>query len=212
MKLAQRIYCIEGHWDYGNREVEPSVEPMLNQIRNMGLWDYARRNCATLQELEYFLNNEWWHRCRKGSILYFATHGSPGAVSLSDEHFMTLDQLGAELEEGGCEGCLVHFSGCEVMATTGARLREFMDRTGAIGVSGYKTDVGWAGALESNGRRRRVPGAPALALELMFFSTIRTEGIQLADGRSSPRLEPIAKDLQRRFQDCKFELKLRGSM
>ena len=28
MTLDKRIYCIEGVFDYGNREVEPSVEPL----------------------------------------------------------------------------------------------------------------------------------------------------------------------------------------
>ncbi len=43
MKLEQRIYCIEGVWDYGGREVEPSVEPLLEMLRRQGQWDYIRR-------------------------------------------------------------------------------------------------------------------------------------------------------------------------
>ncbi len=80
MKLEQRIYCVEGIWDWGNREVEPSVEPMLQQMRNMGLWPYVRRDCATEQELEFYLKTEWW-RCKLGSCLYLAAgedHGPEG--------------------------------------------------------------------------------------------------------------------------------------
>ena len=48
MKFEQRIYCIEGVWDYGAREVEPSVEPLLDMLRRQGFWAYVRRDCATI--------------------------------------------------------------------------------------------------------------------------------------------------------------------
>ena len=203
VKKAKRIYCIEGHWDYGNREVEPSVQPMLEQMRNMGLWDYARRDCATMEELKYFLRQEW-HRCNYGSILYFATHGAPGEVWLSDDHVVALEQLGAELE-GQCSDCLVHFGGCHVMAAGEAQLDAFMEKTGAMGVLGYKVEAGWTSALDGGGSRQPVPGAPALALELLFFSTIHTEGIQLTDGRQFRKLRKLAANLQSRFEDCEFD-------
>ena len=44
MKLEKRIYCIEGHWDYGRREIEPSVEPMLKLLA-------TRASGATLAEI-----------------------------------------------------------------------------------------------------------------------------------------------------------------
>ena len=93
MKLERRIYCIEGHWDYGNREVEPSVEPILEQMRNLDMWPYARRDCATIEALDYFAYWEW-PRCKLGSILYLATHGASGTVWLSQDHPVTLEQLG----------------------------------------------------------------------------------------------------------------------
>lgn len=208
MRNVERIYCIEGHWDYGNREVEPSVEPMLAQMRCMGVWDYARRDCATMEELRYFLDAEWW-RCKRGSVLYFATHGAPAEISLSSEHVVTVEQLATYLEDG-CDDCLIHFGGCKVMATEERRLRAFMEKTGAMGVSGYTVETGWTSALDSNGRQQPpVPGAPALALELLFLSTIRTEGISLKDGRQFGRLRRIAADLQDRFEDCGFELMTR---
>lgn len=205
MKKKRRIYCIEGHWDYGNRTVEPSVQPMLEQMHNLDLWPYARRDCVTIEELRYYLNNEWTTRCDYGSILYFATHGAPGEVSLSDEQVVTLEQLGAMLE-GCCDDCLIHFGGCHVMEADEARLRAFLKRTRAMGVSGYAEEGGWTSALEGSGNRPPTPGAPALALELLFFSTIRTLGITLQDGKQFRRLRRVAEDLQGRFEDCKFEL------
>ena len=68
MRLERRIYCIEGHWDYGKRTAEPSVEPMLKLLSDMGEWDYARRDCATKEEMKYWIEHEWC-RCKHGSIL-----------------------------------------------------------------------------------------------------------------------------------------------
>ena len=209
MKKEQRIYCVEGHWDYGNQDVEPSVEPMLEQMRNLGIWEYARRDCATMEELKYFLYREW-DRCKHGSILYFASHGAPGEVCLSSEHTVTLEQLATYLEDN-CDDCLVHFGGCKVMAAEERRLQMFMEKTGAMGVSGYEVEAGWTSALDSNERRQSpLPGAPALALELLYFSTIRTEGISLKDGRQFRKLHRLASDLHDRFEDCQFKLVTRA--
>ena len=74
MRKAQRIYCIEGHHDWGNRAIEPTVEPMLQLLRSTGYWeDYVHRKCATANECYFYLEREW-NRCRDGSILYFASH------------------------------------------------------------------------------------------------------------------------------------------
>ena len=205
MKKGLRIYCIEGHWDYGNRTAEPSVEPMLKLLQGMDLWDYARRDCATVDELVYFLDMEW-SRCDFGSILYVATHGEPGVVSLSGEHHVTVEQLAVHLEDM-CGSCLVHFGGCKVMAAPESRLRHFMDQTGAMGVSGYTVESGWTSVVDSNGRTRPpVPGAPALALELLLFSTLSTESIDLTDGKQFRRLRRVADDLENRFPDCGFQM------
>ena len=176
MRTKLRIYCVEGHWDYGKREIEPSVEPMLQLLRSLDLWPYARRDCATVEEMKFFLKAEW-ARCDYGSILYFATHGRPGEVYLSDDHAVTLGQLAVYLD-GQCEDCLIDFGGCRVMEASEQALRDFVSKTSAMGVSGYTAEAGWTSALDTNGRPGPpTPGAPALALELLLFSTIRTQGI-----------------------------------
>ncbi len=201
MKLERRIYCIEGHWDDGDGNVEPSVEPMLQQMRNMDLWPYARRDCATVQELQFFLDKEWYRRCREGSILYLATHGWNGGISLSEGQDVTLEQLALFLGADGAQGCLVHFSGCRVMNAEERRLQDFMASTNAAAITGYKREAGWTSTLVPGGR-----GAPALALELLLFSSIRTQAIDLGDGRSFGRLRSLVADLHERFPDCGLDL------
>ena len=192
MKLDKRIYCIEGHWNYGKREAEPSVEPMLKLLSDMGEWDYARRDCATREEMEYWIHHEW-SRCRQGSILYVASHGSRGEIALSEDHSLSLWDV-AEVV-GSCEGCMVHFGGCKVLSRREDDVREFMERTGAVVVSGYRNIVGW-----TNAKWR-----PAVALELLLFSSVWQ--YNLSDGRSVRGLVgSVGEMLRTRFDDCKFEI------
>ena len=195
MKRAQRIYCIEGHWDYGDREVEPSVEPILQMLRSMGQWEqYARRDCATAEECFFFLEREWT-RCQDGSILYFATHGDPGELWLSENQVITLETLSAKQID--CSKRLVHFSGCNVLSGDDeVRARSFLDGTGANYVTGYTRETGWADIMYP----------PAIALELVLFSSIRSLGIDLADGRSRRKMLNLVDELRDSFEDCGFEL------
>lgn len=190
MKPGERIYCIEGHWNYGKRYAEPSVEPMLKLLSDMGHWDYARRDCATPQELAYWIDHEW-SRCSRGSILYIASHGSRGEITLSEDCSLNLGDVAKAV--GDCRECLVHFGGCNVLNGREHEVREFMDTTGAVVVSGYRRVVGW-----TNTKWR-----PALALELLFFSLVSE--YNLGDGRSVNGLVTSVGDLKEKFADCKFE-------
>ena len=197
MKSKKRIYCIEGVWDDGPRMVEPSVEPMLEILRRQGLWEYMRRDCATTTELVHYLGWEW-PRCKIGSVLYIAAHGDPCGICLSNnEAVLSLDQLGNILE-GGCEHCLVHFGACSVLDSNtnmDSRIDAFLKKTKAMGVSGYSKETGWTSTW-----------APALALELMLFSSIEEKGISLANGRHFRQLRNVVENLQYRFEDCGFML------
>lgn len=198
MKLEQRIYCVEGVWNWGDREVEPTIEPVLDMLHRQDQWSHVRRDCATTAELKHYLDNEW-KRCRPGSVLYMATHGDPGVLTMSEGEDLGLDRFGEWLA-GQCEHCLVHFSGCKVLGgrkrAVHQRIKTFLDKTGAMGVSGYGANVGWTDAS----------WAPAVALELLFFSSIREQKIDLEAGRYFRRLNKIVKNLQGRFPDCEFDL------
>lgn len=195
MRLEKRIYCIEGHWDYGKRETEPSVEPVLQMLRGLGQWDYARRDCATVEEMNYWIEHEW-ARCREGSLLYFATHGEEsGRIWLSNDHSLHMTEITAN-----CTNRWVHFGGCNILDVPSETIREFMEDTGATVVSGYSVETGWADIMS----------APALALELILFSSITD--IPLDDGRKRRRLSSIGEDLNNRFRDCGFRLHTNESM
>ena len=195
MLLDKRIYCIEGHWDYGEETMEPSVEPILQMLRVLGHWDYARRDCATVMEMSHWIEQEWTQRCEEGSVLYFATHGGCGEISLSTTQSLHVTGITAD-----CTNCWVHFGGCNVLDVPDETIRAFMEQSGAVVVSGYTVEAGWA----------NTKFAPVLALELVLFSSIAD--IRLHDGRSRKRLKSIAESLGSRFEDCGFELHTKESM
>ena len=194
MQLEKRIYCIEGHWNYGKREVEPSVEPILQMLQGLGQWPYARRDCATTVEMSYWIDHEW-NRCREGSVLYLATHGEEGRISLSDRHSVDVAGINAD-----CTNRWVHFGGCNVLSVQEDRIGELMYKSGATVVSGYTVETGWAD----------ITLPPAVALELLLLSSAYS--VQLGDGRSRRRLKGIADDLNDRFPDCGFRLHTKESV
>lgn len=193
-----RIYCIEGHWDWGTGK-EPSVEPALEMLSGLNLWAYVRRDCATYEEMKYWIETEWY-QCSEESILYFATHGAPEQISLSQNHGVHMDQI-ATLAD--CTNCWVHFGGCSVLSGAEAKVKDFMSKSKATVVSGYTVDTGWAS----------ITYPPAVALELMLFSSAADMDVKLGHGGSRrSKLQRIASDLKERFPDCGFELHTKESM
>ena len=208
MEKKTRIYCIEGQWnpnaEKGGGEVEPSVEPILQMLQRTGYWDYARRDCATLAELQFWLKQEWINCCENGSILYFATHGSEGKIWLTSEkedydnsHSISLHQF----DWLDCANCLVHFSGCSIVAGNKGKeaVRRFMEDTGAACVTGYTADAGWADLA--------LP--PAAAVELMLFSSINPGPRAFTNYKSVQRLQDLIKghcDKNEIFRACGLKL------
>ena len=197
MKADGRIYCIEGHWECGPGEVEPSVEPALELLRRLGLWSYVRRDCAMVEEMKYWIRKEW-NEPEFGSILYFATHGEPGKICLSvDQETKITNIVGAK-----CKNCWIHFGGCKVLSGAEGKVEELMRDSGATVVSGYTKDAGWTDETYP----------PALALELILFSSAATNGVKFGYSSSRQKLVKIAEGLKRRFPDCGFELYTKESI
>ena len=163
--MSSTIYCIEGHWhEADDPTAEPSVEPLLQMLCQRESWNYVRRNAATAGELFYWMKYEW-NGCDEGKILYFATHGHEGMVSLGSDE-VSLEDLAKKID---CRGCLVHFSACSTLACDEDRVRFFMEKSGAAAVSGYRKDGGW----------RSKP--PAALLDLALFSEIADREVDLSD-------------------------------
>ena len=192
----KRIYCVEGHHDWGRGSIEPTVLPLLQLLESTGYWsDCVRRNCATLAEFKYFVKREWT-LCSEGSILYFRTHGDSERVWFSDSSSISLVELPEIIH---CVNRYVHFGGCSIFDTKKSRVRQFLRSTGASAVSGYGAEINWADVAYGN--------APSLALELILFSSIIESEMNLKDGRNAKKkLLDLREDLNSRFPECQFRM------
>ena len=145
--------------------------------------------------MRYWLEHEWM-RCKEGSVLYLAAHGASGEIWLSDDVSMHMMTVG----NWDCANCWVHFGGCNVLDVPDEAIEDFMTKSKAAVVSGYTVETGWTDTTY----------APALALEMMLFSSIKD--VKLDDGRSRRRLKSIAENLSDRFEDCGFRLHTKASV
>ena len=197
-KGERRIYCIEGVHEWGDGEIEPTVEPMLELLQRTGYWAYLHRTCGTAVELKYRLGTEW-SRCAEGSALYFFTHGARDQIWLqSDDEPVGLLTLKEWIGWGGAEGCHVHFGGCDTFSGGEGNLRDLMEYTGATSVSGYGTEADWLAR-----------SAPAVALELLLFGLLKDVNLAQKGKRRSGRLRDVADDIETRFPDCEFKMLIR---
>ena len=196
MLPQKRIYCVEGVHDWGSGQIEPTVEPMLELLQRTGYWPhYQHRTCATIPELEWRLTKDWSEWCAEGSILHFFTHGGQDQIWLQpNAQAVGILTLKEWLD---CTGCHVHFGGCGTFSQDedNQNLRNFMEHTGAVSVSGYATEARWLGFVK-----------PALPLELQLFGLLHDVYFKGNTKNRLGKLRKIEQEINSRFGDCEFRM------
>lgn len=208
MSAEPRIFCIEGSWDK-NRGPGPdtTVDTAIAHLDSRGNGTWPRsiyRRCINHDSLVEAL--ALWARQPKGSILYFAAHGTPGALWFTDDFGVRIEQLALMLVHActdPCSGCLVHFCSCAVLADDSQVFEKFLADTKAVAVSGYVADkIGWMDYPK-----------PSTPIEEALFAGIvedRISLIQFSD-RSRKRLLKLCDKLKGSYPDSEFEIHLRCS-
>ena len=97
-----------------------------------------------------------------------------------------------------CDGCHVHFGGCDTFSGGEDNLRDFMNYTNAASVSGYAKEVGWVDWT-----------APALTLELQFFALLSGVKIVNQTKNRARNLKSVEEAVSKRFHDCEFKMLVR---
>lgn len=104
------------------------------------------RDVGTRAELALYLRRRAQRQHAQYKILYPAFHGAPGIIHLGDhrknDSTVTLGEI-AEMLGDGLEGRLVHFGSCETLAVNRRVMRRFLDQTGLVAASGFRTPVDW---------------------------------------------------------------------
>jgi hypothetical protein len=102
---------------------------------------YIYHDCATSEELEYFVNKWSLKRYQNFPILYFAFHGNPNEIMLGNKPY-SLDQL-ADILYNKCKSSVIIFGSCSTLAIDKRHLNRFLKATGALAICGYKNSVDW---------------------------------------------------------------------
>ena len=139
------VFCLEGDWEKdlkGRTTVRPFLE-LLERSHYPAIRS-IHRDVATQGELEHYLKKWRLKKYDAYPILYLGFHGDPGTVFMraGKKEPVELEWLGERLE-GSCKGRLIHFGSCGTLGAHASRLSRFLAQTGAVAMSGYKTDVDW---------------------------------------------------------------------
>lgn len=138
---TKQIFCIEGDWHPDLREKD-TIENALKFMETASGMKikYIHRHCSTHEELQNRIVEYNKRRYNKFSIFYLAFHGVPNGLKLNNKQILTLDEL-ADMAENKLRNKILHLGSCETLNINRRDIKRFLDKTGALCVSGFKKEV-----------------------------------------------------------------------
>jgi len=137
-RSKKQIIAIES-WEGASPEPKAGMRSLLNFVTETNATKYSYNFVYTPTELTYVVENI---PTKDFSLLYFALHGRPEKINLGmyTEFEITLDEL-AIMMGTRFKGFGVHFASCAVMSSYEETLRNFIDKTEVLFISGYERYV-----------------------------------------------------------------------
>lgn len=135
------VFCFEGQWDDDLAE-RGSVLPTLELLERLGSIRFIHRDTATPQELRYFLERWLSRKYAAYQVGFFALHGAPTRLQLSDSYTVGLSEI-ASWASGQCEGKRLYFGSCSALRASETTLAEFLRETKAAMLCGFTRDIDW---------------------------------------------------------------------
>jgi hypothetical protein len=182
------VFCLEGDWEPDLRS-RTSVGPVLELLEKCTYpkVPYIRRDVGTVSEFEYYLGKWKQRKYERYPVLYLGFHGAPGKLKIGPPRDGGVDLSWLEERLGGaCMKRIIHFGSCGTLDIHGNRLRNFVKRTGALAVCGYREEVDWmlSAAFEI-----------IFFYELQYNALTRTgmEAVRRRAGAQAPRLAKALK-------------------
>lgn len=189
MKKSKGISCIEGIWNEHDLHNKLSVLPMLELLKRGEYCDYIYHDCATNDELYFFLK-QWKLKkyIKKYPILYFAFHGNKNCIMMAKGKKATLEQI-AETLEDSCKGTVIFFASCDTLDIDKRLVLKFLNATGAVAAIGYKSEVDWI---------------KSTAFEMILFDAVQDftaskKGMYAVEKRISENYGQLKRDLDFRM-------------
>jgi hypothetical protein len=101
------VFCIEGLWE-DDLKRRSSVRPILELMEGTLKIPFIYRDCATREEVEFFLKKWTLKQYRKSfPILYFAMHGTEDGLLVNGTDYSLVDL--ATLLEDKCKNAIMEF-------------------------------------------------------------------------------------------------------
>ncbi|MGC4763570.1 DUF6642 family protein [Micromonospora sp. DT46] len=141
MGKPKGVFCVEGHWDRDLTR-RHSVRPTLELLDGLESLRYIHRNAVTPEQLKYLLKEWSLRKYAAFEVGFFAFHGSPRSLWLSDSHETSLGDI-AGWVAGRWQGKRIYVGGCSVLRGSDAYLTDFLHETGASLVCGFTKQVDW---------------------------------------------------------------------
>ncbi|MDA0803485.1 MAG: hypothetical protein O2819_06990 [Planctomycetota bacterium] len=188
------IFCLEADWE---RRLDRglSLRPVLDLLHQWAPLrvPYVHRDVATREEFDYYMRRWVQAQAARYPILYIATHGNAGVLSIGDwrhaRNHIRLDEI-EETIQGQGHGRLIHFGACDFLDLHGNRIKSFVKNTGLVAVSGYRKELDW---LEST-----LLDAAVLAAFQRY--TLTAHGIRAAERHIQKTIGELARNMDLRFQ------------
>jgi hypothetical protein len=139
--MGRGIFCFEGQWNRDLRK-RGSVLPTLELLERLGTIRFIHKDVATPDELAFYLDRWTLREYQDFTVGFFAMHGEPTRLCLTDWHSVELDEIADQLA-GKLDGKRLFFGSCSVMNATTTQLQKFLITTGAAMMCGYTRQVGW---------------------------------------------------------------------
>ncbi|GAA4455904.1 DUF6642 family protein [Phytohabitans houttuyneae] len=165
------VFCVEGQW-HRDLNDQSSVLPTLELLQRLQAIRFIHKDVATREELAYFLDRWLLRQYADFKVGFFAMHGEPSKLCLTDRDTVELDEV-ADMMAARCEGKRLYFGSCSILRASDARLHDFLDATGAALICGYTRDIDWveSAAFETVALQILANGDRADAVERRMGST-----------------------------------------
>jgi hypothetical protein len=134
------IFCLEGLWEQDLTK-KSTILPILDLIYRNDNIEFIYRDCATQEEMEFYLSKWTQEKYAYFPILFLAFHGEEGLIHIGKTKY-PVDRL-SDILAGKCTNAIIFFASCMTLKIDRRRLKKILVNTGALAICGYRSDVDW---------------------------------------------------------------------
>ena len=179
----KRIFCLEGLWEQDLTK-KSTILPILDLLYLNDKIEFIYRDCATKEEIEFYLQKWTQEKYAFFPILFLAFHGEEGIIHIGKTKY-PVDRL-SKILSGKCTNAIIFFASCKTLKMDKRKLKKILVNTGALAICGYRSDVDWmkSAAFE------------LLVLNEMQLNSLTVQGVDAIRRRILQEYPKMVKDFK----------------